>query len=133
MKFWSPPGHLTPAALAAALESLPPAARLGQHLIDTGQISDEILCEALSVQQGLPIARIEPASVSDAVAHALPEKVIRAWKVQPFRVAESHLFLASPEIPTPETARALRAFTSLELRFHLVTPAVFEALTEALL
>ncbi len=126
-------GYLTPSALAAALESIPTAARLGQHLIDTGQISPEMLCEALSVQQGLPIAAVEPATVTEGVARALPERVAREWKVLPFRVAEGHLFLASPEVPTTEATQALRVFTALELRFHLVTPAGFEALAEALL
>src|SRR5579863_301296 len=126
-------GYLAPDALAAALESLPPTLRLGEHLVSAGQLSPDILYEALSLQQGLPVAQVEPAEVPVGVARALPERVVREWKVLPFRVAEGNLYLAGPEIPTPETTRALRPFTSLELRFHLVTPARFEALTVALL
>lgn len=126
-------GHLTSSALAEALQTVPPALRLGEHLIDTKRISAEILCEALSMQQGLPIAQVAPLQVSPAVAHALPERVVRDWKVLPFRVAEGNLFLASPEVPGAETARVLRSFTSLELKFHLVTPAAFESLVTALL
>ncbi len=126
-------GYLTPSSLAAALESRPASVRLGQHLIDTGQITPEALCETLSLQQGLPVAQVESSSVPEAVAHALPEKVARDWKVLPFRVLEGNLFLASPEIPTPEAALALRAFTALDLRFHLVTQAAFQSLADALL
>jgi hypothetical protein len=53
--------------------------------------------------------------------------------MMPFRVADGNLYLAGPEIPTLETTRALRAFTSLELRFHLVTPEVFDTSIAALL
>jgi Type II secretion system (T2SS), protein E, N-terminal domain len=57
----------------------------------------------------------------------------REWKVLPFQVAEGSLFLAGPEIPSAEMDRALKDFTKLELKFHLVTPEEFEALASALL
>ncbi len=125
-------GYLTPSALSAALESMPAGVRLGEYLVDLGQIRAEDLCGALSLQQGLPVADVRPSEVPPAIAHMLPEKIARDWQVLPFRVAEGSLMLASPEFPTPETALALRAFTTLELRFHLVTPEDFESLTEAL-
>ena len=93
----------------------------------------EALYQALSFQQGLPIAQIEPEAVPWPVAHALPEHAIRQWQVLPFRVAEQNLFVASPEAHGTETMEALRLFTSLEIRFHLVTPAEFERLSNALL
>jgi hypothetical protein len=101
--------------------------------VDSGKLHLDALYEALSLQQGLPIARIEPDSVPWPVAHTLPEHAIRQWQVLPFRIAEQHLFVASPEPPRAETAEALRPFTSLEIRFHLVTPAEFERLSKALL
>lgn len=125
-------GHLNADALAEALKTAPPSLRLGQHLINTGQITAETLCEALSMQQGLPIAQVEPLRVPSSIAHALPERIVRDWKVLPFRVSEGNLFVASPEVPGAETARVLRSFTSLELRFHLVTQAAFESLLNAL-
>ena len=59
--------------------------------------------------------------------------MVRRWRVLPFRVAEGSLFLASPDLPSAEVNTALRCFTALEIRFHLVTPAKFEKLTEAVL
>ena len=93
----------------------------------------EALYQALSFQQGLPLAQVEPETVPWQVAHALPEHAIRQWRVLPFRIAERNLFVASPEAPGAEMVEALRAFTSLEIRFHLVTPNEFERLANALL
>lgn len=126
-------GYLSPLALEAALKSLPASLRLGEHLIDTGQLTRQTVYEALSVQQGLPVAQVDPAGTPAGAAHALPEKIVRQWKVLPFRIAEGSLFLAGPEIPTPESSRALRSFTALELRYHLITPEEFETLAAALL
>ena len=62
------------------------------------------------------------------MAQALPKQVVREWRVLPFQVAEGALFLAGPEVPSARMNSTLRGFTSLELRFHLVTPQEFERL-----
>jgi len=126
-------GSLPAAELAKELSELTPPVRLGERLVASRKVSVEAVYEALSFQQGLPIAHIEPQSVPWPVAHALPEEAMRKWRVLPFRVAEQNLFVASPEAPGPEMSQALQSFTSLEIRFHLVTPAEFALLTEALL
>jgi hypothetical protein len=126
-------GALTPAALAAGLETRPAGVRLGEHLVNIGLLKPDGVYQALSFQQSLPLVSVEPSSVRADVAHALPARIVRQWKVQPFRVEEGRLFLAGPEIPTAEMNRSLRSFTALELRFHLVTPASFERLCKALL
>jgi len=106
---------------------------LGEYLVESGQLEIDVLYEALSLQQGLPIARVEPESVPWPVAHTLPEHAIRQWQVLPFRIAAQNLFVASPEPPRAEAVEALRPFTSLEIRFHLVTPVEFERLAKALI
>jgi len=126
-------GSVPAAELALALAERPPGMRLGEYLVGSQKLEIEALYQALSFQQGLPLAQIEPESVPWPVAHALPEHAVRQWQVLPFRIAEQNLFVASPEAPGPETAQALRAFTSLEIRFHLVTPVDFERLSKALL
>jgi adsorption protein B len=126
-------GAIQAAELTAALAEQTQGMRLGEYLVDARKLEIEALYQALSFQQGLPIAQVEPADVPWPVAHALPEHAIRQWQVLPFRVAEQNLFVASPEAPGPETAHALRAFTPLEIRFHLVTPIEFERLVNALL
>ena len=126
-------GYLGAPALAAALATQPRGVLLGEHLVRGGHLDEDSVYEALSLQQGLPVSRIDPHSISRRVARTLPEHVVRRWRVLPFRVAEGSLFLASPDLPSAEVNTALRCFTALEIRFHLVTPAKFEKLTEALL
>ena len=126
-------GYLTPTVLGVALATCPDGVRIGEHLVRTGKLAEESLYDALSLQQGLPRVRIDATSVARAVAHALPEQVAREWRVLPFHVAEGSLHLAGPEAPTTNMTQALGAFTSLDMRFHLVTPKAFEELASALL
>jgi bacteriophage N4 adsorption protein B len=126
-------GAVLARTLKDALETQPAGVRLGEHLVASGQLSEDSLYDALSLQQGLPIGRVEPSMVPVQVARALPEQVIREWGVLPFRVGEGSLFVASAKLPTREMNASLRAFTALEIRFHLVTPTKFENLTAALL
>jgi adsorption protein B len=119
--------------LNAALGRQPSGVRLGQYLMQLGKISEDELYEALSLQQSLPVGRLEPKTVSRKVARALPRHVVRDWRVLPYRISSGSIFLASPEIPTDELNRVLRGFTRLSVRFQLVTPQNFEELTAALL
>jgi len=119
--------------LDRALSTQPVGVRLGKYLVRMGQITGETLYEALSLQQGLPFDSLDPRDVPRRVARALPAQVSRDWRILPFRIAERTLFVATPDIPPPEIDNALRSFTSLEIRFHLVTPLEFEKLASALL
>jgi bacteriophage N4 adsorption protein B len=116
-----------------ALETQPPGMRLGEHLVLLGIITEDELYEALSLQQSLPAGRLEPWVINTNIARALPRRVVREWRVLPFRISSGSMFLASPEIPTDALTRTLRGFTRLSLRFHLVTPQNFEELAESLL
>jgi adsorption protein B len=119
--------------LERALASQPSGLRLGEYLIQLGKLSADDLYEALSLQQSVPSGRLEPHDIGAHIARSLPLHVVRDWKVLPYRIASGSIFLASPEVPTDELTRVLRSFTRLSLRFHLVTPANFELLTQALL
>jgi type IV pilus assembly protein PilB len=111
----------------------PEGVRLGQYLIGIGRLGDPQLYEALSLQQGLPLADPDVRQLSFRVARALPEHVARRWRVVPFQIAEGQLYVAGPDAPPVEMNESLREFTALEIRFHLVTPAKFEEMTNALL
>lgn len=119
--------------LAKALSHQPAGLRLGQYLMQLGKISEDELYEALSLQQSLPMGRLEPQTVNRKVARALPRHVVRDWRVLPYRIDAGSIFLASPEVPTDELNRVLRGFTRLSVRFQLVTPGNFDELTNALL
>ncbi len=79
------------------------------------------------------IARVEPHAVRREVARAFPARVVRQWRVLPFRVEEGALFVATPESPAPAVRRELARFTRLEIRFHLVTAENYEELVRLLL
>jgi adsorption protein B len=126
-------GCVTDRVLREAISTCPAGVRLGEHLVSSGRLSMTDLYEALSLQQGLPLASVEPNRIPSRVAQALPKQVVRELKVVPFQVAEGALYLAGPELPSAQMSSMLRSFTSLELRFHLVTPQEFERLANALL
>lgn len=126
-------GRLTAAQLQRALDTQPAGLRIGEHLARIGILDYAAIYESLSLQQGLPIARVAAAEVSLHVARAFPRHAVDRWRVLPFRVVDGSLYLASPELPSPQMTADLRSFTALEMRFHLIAPAEFEKLAEALL
>ncbi|HLX45600.1 MAG TPA: glycosyl transferase family protein [Bryobacteraceae bacterium] len=126
-------GYLTTAALRVALATKPPDLRLGEHLVRIRQIDEASLYDGLSLQKGLPLTDPDPSEIPPRVARALPEHVVRQWNALPFRVAEGALDLAVADVPSHAMSAALRPFTTLELRFHLVTPGKFRKLAKALL
>jgi adsorption protein B len=126
-------GYVDDSALQQALQTQPAGMRIGEYLVERGSLTADELYEALSLQQSLPAGRLEPWIVSAHVARALPLRVVRDWKVLPFRISSGNMYLASPEVPTDELSQTLRGFTRLSLRFHLVTPENFQELAENLL
>ena len=123
-------GYVNADTLHPALAS---GSRLGEFLIASGELSEEHLYEALSLQQGLPVAHVDALDVPLRVARALPDRVVREWRVLPFKVSDGGLLLASPDLPTPAMTAAIRPFTSLEIRFHLLAPMDYKQLVDALL
>ncbi len=126
-------GLVSASALLQALETRPSGVRLGAQLVRLGHLREDQLYEALSLQQGLPLARLSAQDVERKCIRVLPSAVARNWRVLPFRVAEGSLFVAGPDLPSPEMNAVLRTFTALEIRFHLVTPSDYNSLTRALL
>jgi adsorption protein B len=100
-----------------------PAARL----LEEGVLGEEELYHALSIQQSLPLARLDPLSLPLRILRALPEEVLRRWHVLPFAVGEGHLDVAAPVVPSDEMQAAIERHTRLRIRFHLITPSGYVA------
>ena len=126
-------GRLSAAQLKSALASKPAGVRLGEHLVRTGILSEALVYESLSLQQGLPLARAAAHEIPLRIARALPEHAVRRWRVLPFQVSAAQIHFATPELPSAAMSAALRNFTALEIRFHLIEPAEFGKLEAVLL
>jgi len=111
-------------ALAAKIDG----ERLGEYLVRTGKLSVAAVYEALSLQRNLPLGKPKASEVSRAATHALPAEVSRRWHVLPYKVTGGQLFVAGPDVPSDEMKQDLQRFSSLAVRFNLVTPTDFEEL-----
>ena len=119
---------ITPAQLQDALATKPAGRRLGEHLVALGLLTEQDLYAALSLQNNLPLGKPDLATVSIPVTRALPAAVARRWRVLPFRIAAGEIYLAGPDVPGDEMHQDIRRFSSLEVRFQLVTPTEFNEL-----
>jgi adsorption protein B len=119
---------ITPEQLAAAVASRKPGQRLGEYLVQEDLISEEDLYAALSLQNNLPLGKPDENAVSIPVTRTLPAAVSRRWHAIPFRISAGELYIAGSEVPDEEMQKEIRLFSSLDLRFHLVTPSEFEEL-----
>ncbi|MDP9054237.1 MAG: glycosyl transferase family protein [Acidobacteriota bacterium] len=124
---------ITPEQLEAALSSRPAGLRLGKHLVNLGMITEQDLYRALSLQNNLPLGKPAAEIVSVQVTRALPAEIARRWRLLPFRIAGGELYVAGAELPGEEMQREIRGFSSLEVRFQLVTPGEYEELAAAYL
>jgi bacteriophage N4 adsorption protein B len=119
---------ITPEELAKAVASRKPGERLGEYLVKQGLISESDLYAALSLQNNLPLGKPDESAVSIPVTRTLPAAVSRRWHAIPFRISAGELYIAGSELPDEEMQKEIRLFSSLELRFQLVTPSEFDEL-----
>jgi adsorption protein B len=124
---------ITQEQLEAALASKPAERRLGEHLMKLGLLTEQDLYTALSLQNEVPFGKPHPDSVSIPATRTIPAAVARRRRVLPFRIAGGELYVAGSELPDETMHHELRGFSSLEIRFHLVTPTEFEELAAAYL
>ncbi len=121
-------GYVSERDLTAALASQPTGVRIGELLVRGGKLSEERLYHALSIQQNLDMESRDGIDVRPQATRALPAEVSRRWKVLPFRVSSGQLYLTGPELPTEQMYAEIARFSSLEIRFHLITPGDYAAL-----
>jgi len=125
--------YLAATELEEALATQPPGVRIGEHLVRCGKLTERDLFECLSLQQDLAFQILDRSQVSRSVSRSLPAPVSRKWRVQAYKVAAGQLFVAGTDSPTDEMNQDLRRSSSLEIRFHLITPSNFEILREEFL
>lgn len=126
-------GYLEQHYIDRALETKPDNLRLGEHLIALGLLDEESVYEALSLQQSVPQNRVEPDTVKRSIARSLPARVSSRHKLVPYKLDLGTLFVAGPELPTPEVRNEVGRFTNARVEFHLVTPSNYQQLVNEFL
>lgn len=122
-------GWCSPQAVAEAAGTLPPGSSLGESLLARGEISEEHLYAALSLQEGLPLAEPDASDLRLRVMRGLPARAVREWNVIPFRVNAGVLEVATPHPPDERAVRAISGLTRLEVRFFLMKASDYGRLT----
>jgi adsorption protein B len=121
-------GWITAEEMELACATQPAASRLGEHLIALGLVTEEQLYTALARHYGIGFGRLSAKMVSLEITRLMPAASARRWSVLPFRIMGGELHLATTEVPVEELQEEVRRYTSLELRFQLVTWTDFDDL-----
>jgi bacteriophage N4 adsorption protein B len=112
--------------LARALARRAPRRRIGEQLVESGAISERNLYEALSSQTGLPLE--EPQHAQRAALRLIPPPLARRCRVLPVRIHGGAVDIGAADLPEPHVEEAVRQFSSLRIRWCLLTPARMERL-----
>ncbi len=114
--------------LAEAVSRKPVGMRLGEFLIAESLLTWDKLYQALSVLSSYPTAQIPLGDVEIPVARSLPRSLMCEARMQPVRLGEQSMVIATSEIPPDELLPMVRRFTRRDPVFVLVTPANLSAL-----
>ena len=121
-------GYLSESQLAQVQSEMPPDAALADYLLTRGLLSDDDLCKAISLQSGVPSARIDTRRVKPRIARTLPAHVEQRFGIMPFSVENGRLLVAGASVPPPDAFDELKSFTRLPIEFQLVTKRNYQEL-----
>jgi bacteriophage N4 adsorption protein B len=121
-------GWIRAEELELACSTQPAASSFGEHLLALGFVSEEQLCMALARHCGMCFGRLNAGTVSLEATRLIPARIARQWSVLPYRILGGELHVATAEVPMEELEQEIRRYTSLELRFQLVTWTDFDDL-----
>lgn len=121
-------GHLTAGQLSDLKRELPSGADLAEQLLLQGILSEEELCSALSLQSGMPSARVDHRRVRRRVARSLPAHLEKRFGVVPFDVETGRLLVASHRVPSASALEEIKSYTRLQIEPQLVTRRNYEEL-----
>ncbi len=95
-------------------------------------VDEEQLCRAMSLQSGLPAARVDPAKVRPQVVRGLPAHIEKEHGVVPFAIREGTLLVATAVVPTRLTIDRVAEAAELPVEFQIVTQSAYDKLCELL-
>ncbi len=120
--------YLSSSQLEAASLRQPTGQRLGEFLVHESLLSWEQLYQGLSAMSSYPTATIPVDEIEIEVARSLPRSLMVSACLQPVRLRDGFLIIASSEIPCESLLEQLRRFSSKDPLFVLVTPANLDLL-----
>ena len=121
-------GLVSEARLASVPRPKAPDEELADYLLASNALSDEELCSALSLQSGLPAARVQCTEIKPRVLQSLPLKMQKKFGVVPYRVESGRLLVAGTRIPSDDMFQKLQAITHLSIEYQLVSQGNFRRL-----
>lgn len=125
-------GYLSAEQVAEARAQLEVGATLDLLLLANPLIDENALCKAMSLQSGLPTARIDPDNVNTRILRGLPARIAKEFKALPFAVKSGRLLVATPTVPTPAAVEIVQGATELPVDFQLVTHSTYQKLRDLL-
>lgn len=121
-------GYVSEEKLRIVQAEMPPDADLADFLLANKIISDDDLCNAISLQSGVPSARIDTRRVKPRVARSLPAHLEKRFGVVAFQVQSGRLLVAGSRVPSSEVFEELKSFSRLPVEFQLVTKRNYDEL-----
>ncbi|MFL6446253.1 MAG: glycosyl transferase family protein [Bryobacteraceae bacterium] len=118
--------------LAAVHSQVSAQHELEDFLLAHQIVSEDELCQALSVQSGLPVTRVDLRALNHRVVQSLPARAQKDFNVIPYRIEKGQLLVAGSRVPSPEVLDELRKFTQLPIEFRLVSRRHFDEIKAAL-
>jgi hypothetical protein len=106
----------------AAIERKPDTRRLGEQLIEEGLLNWQQLYCGLSILSGYEFKALDESDLDIEIARSLPRGLMESARVQPVRLDELGMLIATSEIPRESLLAELRRFTHHEPQVVLVTP-----------
>lgn len=111
---------------------MPAGMELAEYLLVLGSLSDEDLCNALSLQSGVPSTRVDHRQVKLRVARSLPAHLEKRFGVVPFHVDSGRLLVASRRVPSSAVLDEMKGYTRLQIEPQLVTRKNYDELRSLL-
>lgn len=125
-------GYLNAQELAEVRATLNSDQHLADYLLQNGLISDHDLCSAVSLQSGVPFARVDARRTNRWVARTLPAWAEGRFGIVPFGLDSGRLFVAGCRVPSSAVYEELKRISDLPIEFHLVTRSNYDELRRLL-
>ena len=125
-------GYLSEEQLRQVQLELQSDSHLAEFLLARGMLQEQSLCEAVSLQSGVPFTAIDGGALKLRVLRCLPMQVESRFGIVPFHIQDGRLLVAGSRLPVANLHEKLSEYTRLAIEFHLVKHQDYEQLRSQL-